>query len=72
MGEAIEAFAMSVQREGLMRPAQTAQAPAAPPSMAPDGELPALEAFNDMKDLLLLDPVHEVDEQQGWPKAQAD
>jgi hypothetical protein len=40
------------------------------PSLAPpDGdtfEAPALEKFTDMQDLILLDPVHEVDE-RGWP-----
>ena len=30
-------------------------------------ETPKLVKFNDMQDLLLLDPVHEVHEQQGWP-----
>jgi len=37
----------------------------------PDGdafEPPALEKFTDMQDLILLDPVHEVDE-RGWPHA---
>lgn len=29
-------------------------------------ERPALEKFTDMQDLILLDPVHEVDE-RGWP-----
>jgi len=29
-------------------------------------EPPALEKFTDMQDLILLDPVHEVDE-RGWP-----
>jgi len=31
-------------------------------------EPPALEKFTDMQDLILLDPVHEVDE-RGWPHA---
>lgn len=40
---------------------------------APDGERPAfaaptLEKFTDMESLLLLDPIHEVDEEEGWPK----
>ncbi|MBS3147481.1 PqqD family protein [Candidatus Woesearchaeota archaeon] len=30
-------------------------------------ETPRLVKFEDMQDLLLLDPVHEVHEQQGWP-----
>jgi hypothetical protein len=28
---------------------------------------PSLEKFDDMQDLILLDPVHEVTEEQGWP-----
>ncbi len=28
---------------------------------------PVLEKFTDMADLLLLDPIHEVDEKGGWP-----
>jgi hypothetical protein len=31
-------------------------------------ETPVLETYTDMQDLLLLDPVHDVD-QAGWPKA---
>lgn len=30
---------------------------------------PSLQKYDDMQDLILLDPVHEVDEQQGWPHA---
>ncbi|MEX0832265.1 MAG: PqqD family protein [Actinomycetota bacterium] len=30
-------------------------------------EPPVLEKFDDMQDLILLDPVHEVAEEQGWP-----
>lgn len=26
-----------------------------------------LERFDDMQDLILLDPIHEVDQQEGWP-----
>jgi len=32
---------------------------------------PVLESFGDMQSLLLLDPVHEVDEKLGWPVASA-
>jgi hypothetical protein len=40
---------------------------AASPHWAP----PALEAFNDMRDLLLFDPIHEVGP-EGWPHAAND
>ena len=59
--------------EQLLVPAET-PAPDAPP-VAPQGngdhplfQPPVLEKFTDMADLLLLDPIHEVDE-MGWPHA---
>lgn len=35
-------------------------------------EPPKLAKFEDMQDLILLDPVHEVDEEAGWPHARDD
>jgi hypothetical protein len=72
MGAAIEAFAAAIVDGGLMRPTQAARGPEGSPSVALDGALPAVEAFNDMQSLLLLAPVHEVDDQQGWPKVKDD
>lgn len=37
----------------------------------PDFHVPALNKYNDMQDLLLLDPIHDVDE-AGWPTAKQD
>jgi Coenzyme PQQ synthesis protein D (PqqD) len=37
----------------------------------PRFEKPLLEKFTDMEDLLLLDPIHEVDVAAGWPTAKA-
>lgn len=31
--------------------------------------VPTLEKFTDMEDLLLLDPIHDVDDATGWPNA---
>lgn len=36
----------------------------------PLGE-PRLEKFDDMQHLILLDPVHEIDETMGWPRIRA-
>lgn len=38
-------------------------------NLAPAGPFdePSMQKFEDMQDLILLDPVHEVEEQQGWP-----
>ncbi|MHC4268329.1 MAG: PqqD family protein [Planctomycetota bacterium] len=30
-------------------------------------EVPILNKYSDMQDLLLLDPIHDVDDEQGWP-----
>lgn len=30
-------------------------------------EVPVVESYSDMQDLLLLDPIHDVDEETGWP-----
>ena len=37
--------------------------------LAPAGPFdePSMQKFDDMQDLILLDPVHEVDDQEGWP-----
>ncbi|HEY9854073.1 MAG TPA: PqqD family protein [Leptolyngbyaceae cyanobacterium] len=32
-------------------------------------EPPSLQKYTDMEELLALDPIHEVDEQMGWPSA---
>lgn len=55
--------------EHLLLPAEGA--PAEAPALAhivghPPFQLPVLEKFTDMADLLLLDPIHEVD-LTGWP-----
>jgi Coenzyme PQQ synthesis protein D (PqqD) len=71
-GEGIAAearrFLADLEREGLIRPA------ARPPETVPESSAPSrpftppvLERYDDMEDLLLLDPVHDVDA-QGWPQ----
>jgi Coenzyme PQQ synthesis protein D (PqqD) len=35
----------------------------------PNFEPPSLNKYTDMEELLALDPIHEVDEQIGWPSA---
>jgi hypothetical protein len=43
----------------------------APSTSKPQFEKPLLEKFTDMEDLLLLDPIHEVDVEAGWPNAKS-
>jgi len=58
--------------EGLAVPADAAGEPAPPGGACQDSEMatpyeaPVLNRYEDMHDLLLLDPIHEVD-QMGWP-----
>ena len=39
------------------------------PLAKPKFQWPEVEKFTDMEDLLLLDPIHEADEEKGWPQA---
>jgi hypothetical protein len=71
IGEAAANFIEDLERAGLMRP--TSQHPverAAPESVAlvNNGETRlTIQGFEDMKDLILADPIHDVDGQLGWP-----
>ncbi len=38
-----------------------------PPASPPPWSAPAIEIFHDLSDLMLLDPIHEVDAESGWP-----
>jgi hypothetical protein len=65
-------FIILLQQEGLIEVDQRLQdSPAASPAVslqAHTGQYqpPSIERFSDMQDLLLLDPIHDVDE-AGWP-----
>ena len=57
--------------EGLLQPAAELTAPVLPTAGTdrPDFVPPRLTRYTDMQELLLLDPVHEVDAAAGWPLA---
>ncbi len=59
----VAAFAAHLLGEGLVRPRSGATQPW---SVAPAHGPLTLDRFDDLEDLLLLDPVHDVTE-QGWP-----
>ena len=70
-------FAANAEAQGLMRRASGAPAPSGEPQIAAAlaaGVAPQLvfEVFDDMKSLILLDPVHEVDDTRGWPSLPKD
>ena len=62
----VRELAAELEAEGLIVPAEGDS-----PAPLPDGptltfEAVKLQRYSDMEELLLLDPIHEVD-QQGWP-----
>ena len=61
----------TVQQENLIVPTDEPRTRSV--SLASEGERqgysdPAFEKYDDMADLILLDPVHEIDQEKGWPK----
>jgi hypothetical protein len=65
---AVEQYIAELQKEGLMRTAAAPGTVAAPTPATVGMAHPGLESFGDMESLLLLDPVHEVDDSEGWPE----
>lgn len=75
---AVSTFLTALEDAGLVSLADTdagrvthvagAGAPSLAPNLRRPFEPPVLSAFDDMQALLLLDPIHEVDE-TGWPNA---
>jgi hypothetical protein len=70
------AFVAQLCTEDLIRegdaPATTATGPITGSDGAPAFVKPVLQRYTDYQELLLLDPVHEVDDASGWPVARPD
>jgi hypothetical protein len=66
----LSGFLEALLVEQLIRRGPGSLAPSAPiESLAPwPADALRFERFTDMQDLLVLDPIHEVDEEAGWPK----
>jgi hypothetical protein len=81
MNQAIRQFVVQLQEEGLIvadeshvngsEPGAAAQDTTQAVEGHPVFETPALHKYSDMQDLLLLDPIHEVDD-TGWPNVKSD
>ena len=65
----VKRFLDELVSEGLLRPRSTPAAALPPPATPAVFTAPLLEKFTDMQDLLLLDPIHDVDDATGWPHA---
>ncbi len=67
----VEAFSLRLEAAGLLICSTDGHREGAPviPRLAPGArwETPQLEEYRDMADLVLLDPIHQVDE-TGWPR----
>ena len=65
----VHEFAMEAERHalGAIGDAPRAAHPAAAPVIPAAWATPVLEVFDDMQDLLLLDPIHDVSDEAGWP-----
>ena len=62
----ISAFLTLLADNGLV--GSVADGPSLPqPAIALAWSKPAIEVFHDLSDLMLLDPIHEVDAEAGWP-----
>ena len=76
IGKTVRSFLTELREENLIVPDESERtgvidALNPPPDIVPEKDepefaAPVLQVYNDMKELLLLDPVHEVDE-TGWP-----
>ena len=65
--EGIKSFIGDLEKEGLIEPASEVFPGSECDFEAPsDLQLPVLEKFTDMQELLLIDPIHDVDS-SGWP-----
>lgn len=71
--ESVDSFVGQLLDYGLMRELAGAAPATGTPSIAAlldQGQREiVLEVFEDMKDLILSDPIHDVDEAVGWPNA---
>jgi hypothetical protein len=68
----LENFIADLEREGLVEysDASPNSPPAEPAEANGPWEPPKLERYDDMRDFLLVDPIHETGE-SGWPSRQA-
>lgn len=65
----LQSFLAELVTEGLLRPRQGDPGPI--PELQPVAGPLLLEKFTDMQELLLLDPIHDVDDEEGWPNVRA-
>jgi len=73
-GEACRAFLATLAEAEVAIPAAAAGAGGAGENALPwpeSFEAPVFERYDDIADIIAMDPIHEVDESSGWPKPPA-
>jgi hypothetical protein len=74
---ALEQFVNELAGDGLVVPRPAGAAPAGAPNLPAPAvpraafSAPVLQKYDDMQDLIMLDPIHEVDD-SGWPARKPD
>lgn len=65
----VESFTQQLLDEGLVAVREVSELVYEPSADTRGAEYtkPQLETYTDMQDLLMLDPIHDVDSEQGWP-----
>ena len=66
----LDRFVAELEAKDLISPAKGESVACGPVSWSPDDIV--IESYDDMSDLLGMDPVHEVDVHEGWPKRSED
>ena len=70
LADASAKFIANLVQHGLIRPSAASPTTQEPTSISlarQGAEPPAVEVFDDMVDLFEADPIHDVDEDAGWP-----
>ena len=69
LGVSLKQFVDGLLAEELIRPAADASPRGSAEALQPwAAEGLRLERFTDMQDMLTLDPIHEIDDEFGWPR----
>lgn len=81
IGQALEDFAATLRREGLIKPADSTDPPGSNPvepkpsaethDPKPPFRAPVFEVYEDLRELLHADPIHDV-MNAGWPQLRED
>ncbi len=72
--ESVESLLAELLGEGLLVPAPAGAAPTAEPTEPRQGVpflSPVLHKYTDMQEFMLVDPIHDVDAEAGWPHVKA-